>query len=67
MIVMTLEAVPPALRGELSRWLLEVQPGVYVGNGYAINASTYWGRVVRTTVHAVSVEARGTYYVTIIG
>jgi cell wall-associated NlpC family hydrolase len=41
--------------------------GVYVGNGYAIHASTYWGRVVRTTVRAVSVEARGTYYVSIIG
>lgn len=41
--------------------------GVYVGNGYAIHASTYWGRVVRTTVRAVSVEARGTYYVTILG
>jgi cell wall-associated NlpC family hydrolase len=41
--------------------------GVYAGNGYAIHASAYWGYVVRTTVRAVSVEARGTYYVTILG
>lgn len=41
--------------------------GVYVGNGYAIHASAYWGRVVRTTVRVVSAEARGTYYVMILG
>jgi cell wall-associated NlpC family hydrolase len=41
--------------------------GVYVGNGYAIHASAYWGYVVRTTVRVVSAEARGTYYVTIVG
>ena len=41
--------------------------GVYVGNGNAVHASTYWGRVVKTTVRVVSAEARGTYYVSIIG
>ncbi|MDQ3406063.1 MAG: C40 family peptidase [Actinomycetota bacterium] len=41
--------------------------GVYSGNGYAIHASTYWGRVVETTVAVVSQEARGTYYINILG
>lgn len=47
MIVMTLEAVPPSLRGELSRWLLEVQPGVYVGNASALVRDLLWEKVVQ--------------------
>ena len=31
MVIVT-EAVPPRLRGYLSRWLLEVRAGVYVGD-----------------------------------
>ena len=31
MIVMILDAVPPALRGDLSRWLLALSPTVFVG------------------------------------
>ncbi len=32
MVVMVLESVPPSLRGELTRWLIEVKSGVYVGH-----------------------------------
>ena len=32
MVVMILEKVPASLRGELSRWLLEPQSGVFVGH-----------------------------------
>jgi CRISPR-associated endoribonuclease Cas2, subtype I-E/ECOLI len=32
MLVIVTEAVPQRLRGYLSRWLLEVRAGVYVGN-----------------------------------
>ncbi|MBF0213531.1 MAG: type I-E CRISPR-associated endoribonuclease Cas2 [Magnetococcales bacterium] len=32
MLVIVVENVPPRLRGRLSVWLLEVRPGVYVGN-----------------------------------
>lgn len=32
MLVIVTEAVPPRLRGYLSRWLLEVRAGVFVGN-----------------------------------
>jgi CRISPR-associated protein Cas2 len=32
MIVMVLESVPVGLRGELTRWLIEPHPGVFVGH-----------------------------------
>ena len=32
MLVMILEKCPVSLRGELSRWLLQLRPGVFVGN-----------------------------------
>ena len=47
MIVMTVEAVPASLRGELSRWLIEVQPGVYVGNATALVRDLLWDKVVQ--------------------
>lgn len=31
MVVMVLEKVPASLRGELTRWLVEVKTGVFVG------------------------------------
>ncbi len=32
MLVIVVENAPPRLRGRLAVWLLEVRPGVYVGN-----------------------------------
>lgn len=32
MTVIVLVAAPPALRGHLTRWMVEVQAGVFVGN-----------------------------------
>lgn len=32
MTVVVLIAAPPGLRGHLTRWMVEVAPGVYVGN-----------------------------------
>jgi CRISPR-associated protein Cas2 len=31
-MVMILEKLPRSLRGELSRWLIEVRPGTFLGN-----------------------------------
>lgn len=42
MIVMVLEKVPLSLRGELSRWLLEVKSGVYVGHVSARVRDKLW-------------------------
>lgn len=40
--MMVLEAVPPRLRGELTRWLLEVQAGVFIGDVTALVRDRLW-------------------------
>ena len=42
MIVMIMESVPPGARGELSRWLLEPSPGVFVGHVSAMVRDKLW-------------------------
>ena len=32
MVVLVLSAAPASLRGSMTRWLLEVSPGVFVGH-----------------------------------
>ena len=46
MLVMTLERVPPALRGELTRWLVEIQTGVYVGRVSAMVRDNLWRKAI---------------------
>jgi len=45
-VVVVLTAVPPGLRGHLTRWLLEIAPGVYVGHASARVRDLLWERVV---------------------
>ena len=45
MVVMILERVPPSLRGELSRWLLELRAGVFVGTLKPVVRGKLWQRV----------------------
>ena len=42
MVVMVLDRVPPSLRGEMSRWMLEVHPGVFVGSPSALVRDRLW-------------------------
>ena len=42
MVVMILEKVTPALRGELSRWLIEPHAGVFVGHVNAMVRDKLW-------------------------
>lgn len=42
MTVLLLERVPPGLRGELSRWLVEVGTGVFVGRANALVRDQLW-------------------------
>lgn len=42
---MVLERVPPGLRGELTRWMLELHAGVFVGNVSALVRDKLWERV----------------------
>lgn len=45
MIVITLTKVPPALRGDLTKWCQEIQTGVYVGNVNARVRERLWERI----------------------
>mgnify|MGYP001095616035 CR=1 FL=1 len=42
MLVMILEKVPTSLRGELTRWLVEPHPGVFVGHVNAMVRDKLW-------------------------
>ncbi|MDN3355842.1 type I-E CRISPR-associated endoribonuclease Cas2e [Actinomadura sp. DC4] len=48
MTVLSTTAVPDHLRGALSRWLIEVMPGVYVGTVSARVRDELWNAVVGT-------------------
>jgi CRISPR-associated protein Cas2 len=41
---MVLENVPTSLRGELTRWYLEVHPGVFVGTPSAMVRDRLWDK-----------------------
>ncbi len=45
MVVIILESVPASVRGELTRWLLELQAGVFVGNISAMVRDKLWEMV----------------------
>ena len=42
MTVLLLERVPPGLRGEVTRWLVEVGTGVFVGRANALVRDQLW-------------------------
>ena len=47
MLVMFLEKVSTSLRGELTRWLIEPQPGVFVGHVSALVRDRLWEKCVQ--------------------
>ncbi|MDV6013049.1 type I-E CRISPR-associated endoribonuclease Cas2e [Haloechinothrix sp. LS1_15] len=70
MTVVILTAVPPGLRGHLTRWLLELSPGVFVGYVSARVRALMWQRIVEYVqdgralmVHAVRGEQRLAFHV----
>lgn len=64
MTVIVLTAVPPGLRGHLTRWLIEISPGVFVGRVTTRVREHLWIRICRyvgdagraTMVHAARNE-----------
>jgi CRISPR-associated protein Cas2 len=46
MTVIVLEKVPVALRGELTRWLIEVAAGVYIGTLSKLVRDLLWEKVI---------------------
>ena len=47
MVVMVLEKVSAAQRGELTRWLLEIRSGVFIGHVNARVRDKLWEKCVR--------------------
>jgi CRISPR-associated protein Cas2 len=45
MVIMILERVPTGLRGELSRWMIEPQAGVFVGQMSGLVRDKLWDKV----------------------
>lgn len=45
MVVLILERVSPSMRGELTRWMLELHPGVFVGTLSALVRDRLWSNV----------------------
>ena len=48
MVIMVLEHTTPSLRGSLTRWLIEVKTGVYVGSVNAMVRDRLWEKCVRS-------------------
>ena len=46
MIVVVLALCPPKLRGHLTRWLIEISPGVYVGHVSARVRDLIWEQIL---------------------
>jgi len=55
MIVLTLTNCPNALRGDLTRWLFEVDTNIYVGKPSARVREKIWERVIKTATNGRAV------------
>jgi CRISPR-associated protein Cas2 len=60
MIVLRLESVPLALRGDLTKWLLEIDSGVFVGNVSARVRDNLWERIVKNVKNGRAIMAYST-------
>ena len=49
--VVTLSKAPPSLRGDLSKWMQEIAPGVYVGNFNSKVRGELWLRILESVKH----------------
>jgi CRISPR-associated protein Cas2 len=55
MVVLIVTAVKPGLRGELTRWMIEPQAGVFVGNLTARIRDKLWEKVERQVTEGSAV------------
>lgn len=49
MVIVVLQSVPPSLRGELSRWMIEPRVGVFVGKPSAMVRERLWSMIRERT------------------
>ena len=50
MTVIAMDAAPEGVRGELTRWFLELKPGVFIGKVNARIRDLLWERICQTDV-----------------
>ena len=55
MIVVIMEKVPASVRGELTRWMLELQTGVFVGNLSAMVRDVLWKKICEKTPRGAAI------------
>lgn len=60
MMILQLVSCPPALRGDLTKWLVEIAAGVYVGRVSARVRDRIWSRVVENCKEGRSVLVHST-------
>lgn len=60
MTVVILTACPPGLRGHLTRWLLEISPGVFVGVVPARVRDLIWDRIVEMVARGRAIMVHST-------
>lgn len=49
MIVLLMEKVPVSLRGEITRWMIEIKTGVFAGNISALVRDKLWEQICQKT------------------
>lgn len=55
MMVVIMEKVPASVRGELTRWMLELQTGVFVGNLSALVREVLWKKICEKTPRGAAI------------
>ena len=59
MLIMVLEKVSASTRGELSRWLIEPSPGVFIGKASATVREKLWKKCTEKAVEGRVFQAWG--------
>lgn len=59
MVVIVMRAVKPGLRGELSRWMLEISAGVFVGRLPARVREKLWQKIIDSATDGEAVIISG--------
>jgi len=49
MTIIIMESVPASLRGEITRWLLEIHVGVFIGTLSALVRERLWSKVCQNS------------------
>lgn len=48
MVILVISVCPPSLRGDISKWLFQIESGIYVGRVTSRVRDMLWGRVERS-------------------